>query len=77
MIPAWITAAVVIPGTSNRFFRQMMEYAQGQGWIETLPVPKSEMQHARQKASPATKEEAAQPEVKPEEATEPEATAQN
>jgi len=33
----------------KRVFRQCLEYAQTQGWVATLQVPKSELQHARQK----------------------------
>jgi hypothetical protein len=43
----------------KRVFRQCLEYAKEQGWINDLPIPKAELQHARQKG---TKPEAETPE---------------
>ncbi len=34
---------------NKRVFRQCLEYAKDQGFIENLPVPKGELQHARSK----------------------------
>jgi len=56
----------------RRVFRQCLEYALVKGWIATLPVPKSEMEHARSRKSqpePASTETA--------EAPQPEAAADN
>jgi transaldolase len=35
----------------KRVFRQLMQYAQTQGWISISPIPKGELQHARQKTN--------------------------
>ena len=34
---------------NKRVFRQCLEYAKDQGWVQNLNIPKSEMQHARSK----------------------------
>ena len=34
---------------NKRVFRQCKEFAKEQGWINILPIPKTEMQHARSK----------------------------
>jgi hypothetical protein len=60
---------------NKRVFRQMMEYAQTQGWISgQLPVPKSELQHAR--SSKAAGSSTKQPEAETPEPIEAEAPAE-
>ena len=34
---------------NKRVFRQCLEFAKEKGWINTLPIPKAEIQHARNK----------------------------
>jgi hypothetical protein len=41
---------------TKRVFRQCLEFAKEQGWLQNLPIPKSEMQHARKKSEPPEKE---------------------
>ncbi len=53
----------------RRVFRQMMEFAQTYHLICKLPIPNSELQHARQKQAPI--------EAEATEITEPETTTQN
>jgi hypothetical protein len=57
----------------KRVFRQMLEYAQEQGWVTTLAIPKAELKHARQKPVASSDQETVQPEVETPEAVEAEA----
>jgi hypothetical protein len=59
---------------NKRVFRQMMEFAQTKGWISgQLPIPKAELQHARQKPIPSSNQGTDQPEAETPEPVEAEA----
>jgi hypothetical protein len=58
----------------KRVFRQCLEYAKSQNWIAQIPVPKSELKHAR--SSSATGSSTQQPEVETPEPIEAEAPAE-
>jgi len=36
---------------NKRVFRQCMDFAKNKNWIDAIPIPKAELQHARNKVS--------------------------